>query len=74
MTGEQPQAVDPTAALNGAQVASLLDVVKESTSGQIPRETALELIISAFPISKEQAERIVPQPEFRPRPQIENEA
>jgi hypothetical protein len=47
-------ALDPTAdvqaqALNGAQVTSLVDVVKSVTAGELPRETAAEIIQAAFP-------------------------
>lgn len=47
------------AALNGAQVASLMGIVEKVAQGAIPRETGIELITSAFPIDREKAEKIM---------------
>jgi len=52
-------AVDPNTALNGAQVASLLDVVERCATGQIPRETAVQLIVAAFPLDEAAADRLL---------------
>jgi len=46
-------------ALNGAQVGSLLEIVARVARGEIPRETGIELITSAFPITLEKADRIM---------------
>lgn len=67
---------DPAASLNGAQVASMLEIVTSVAGGQIPRATGVALIVSAFPLSEEQAEKImgtvgagfVPRPEGQPAP------
>jgi len=54
-----PQAKDPGAALNGAQVASLQEIVSAVASRAIPRETGIQLITAAFPIDLAQAEKIM---------------
>ena len=46
-------------ALNGAQVKSILDLVQLVAQGLLPRDTAVELILSAFPIDRPQADRIL---------------
>lgn len=48
-----------TSALNGAQVTSLLDIVGRVVDGQLPRDSAIEIIVSAFPIDRAQAEKIL---------------
>jgi hypothetical protein len=47
------------AALNGAQVSSLMDIVKSVAAGEIPRATGIELITAAFPIDQTKAEKIM---------------
>jgi hypothetical protein len=51
--------VDPTTALNGAQVAALVDVVSQVASGALPRATGVEIIVASFPVTREDAERIM---------------
>lgn len=46
-------------ALNGAQVSALLEIVAQVTQGLLPRQTAVEIIVSAFPIDRAQADRIL---------------
>lgn len=52
---ENPNRVDPTTALNGAQVTSLLDIVEAYTLGKMPNSTAVKSIVASFPLSEEQA-------------------
>jgi hypothetical protein len=52
-------AKDPAASLNGAQVDALKGIVSDVANGLIPRETGIELIVAAFPLSLEQAEKIM---------------
>jgi hypothetical protein len=52
---EKPQ----DSALNGAQVSSLVDVVKSVAGGELPRESAIEIIMHAYNMTKEQAEKIL---------------
>lgn len=47
------------AALNGAQVASLMAIVQAVAAGQMPRDTGIEMITAAFPIDRERADRIM---------------
>lgn len=56
-------------ALNGAQVASLLDVVERVAFGTLPRETAINIISVAFNLDQTQAQRILGSvgQGFRPR-------
>lgn len=50
---------DPQSALNGAQIDALKSIVSDVALGQIPRDTGIELIVAAFPLSREQAEKIM---------------
>lgn len=50
---------DPQAALNGAQVLALKDIVLSVASGELPRDTGIALIVAAFPLSEEQASDIM---------------
>lgn len=52
-------------AFNGAQVASMLEIVKGVGAGEIERSTAVEMLIAAFPIDRPTAERIVGSGEVR---------
>ena len=47
------EAVDPGEALNGAQIASLLDVLARVRAGELPPESATSVIEASFPISRE---------------------
>lgn len=55
-TGES---VAPTAALNGAQVTSLVDLLDKVGAGELPRQSAIEIITTAFPIDPTRAARMV---------------
>lgn len=59
MTGDEPEAKDPDAALNGAQVESLITIVKEVAGRAIPRETGLALTTAAFPLDEREAENLL---------------
>jgi len=57
---QQPaEAVDPQTALNGAQVTAMLEVVQAVVMGQLPRESAIAIISSAFPVDVKTAELIL---------------
>jgi len=45
--------------LNGAQIASLVKIVQAVGADQIPRESAMNILTSAFPFDRDQAERIL---------------
>lgn len=45
--------------LNGAQISSLLQIVSAVNHGELSYDSAVELIISAFPFDKETAEKIL---------------
>jgi phage gp29-like protein len=72
-TPEDIEAVDPEAALNGAQVTALLDIVGQVGAGTIPRPTAVEIMVAAFPIDRETADRILGDvgQGFTPAPEVE---
>lgn len=53
------EAVNPNAALNGAQVQALKDIIASVARGEIPRDTGIGLIEASFPLSREQADRIM---------------
>lgn len=52
-------AVPPDTALNGAQVDALLRIVQETAAGRLPRDAALEMIVTAFPVGRDAANRIL---------------
>jgi len=45
--------------LNGAQVTSMLQVVQSVAMGQLPPETAIQMLTVAFGLSEEEAEEMV---------------
>lgn len=60
--GTVPQvehAKDQQTALNGAQATAMVDIVKAAAAQEIPRESAVALIVASFPVSRDQAEGIV---------------
>jgi len=56
---ESNQVTSQEVALNGAQVASLLEIVRQVALGQMPRETGVNMMQVAFAISKENAEKMM---------------
>ena len=52
-------AKDPDAALNGAQVSSLREIVASVARRELPRESGVAMMLAAFPITREQAEGIM---------------
>ena len=46
-------------ALNGAQVEALMGIVAQVATGQLPRASGVEIMVAAFPISRDDAERIM---------------
>jgi phage-related protein (TIGR01555 family) len=60
-------------ALNGAQVASMVTVVASVAAGEIGRESAIEIIMLAFNVTRDVATRVVGNPEAvtNPKPQLE---
>lgn len=64
ITGEPVQAT----ALNGAQMAGLLGIARAVAAGEVPRESAVEIVLASVPsLSREQAARMV-GPEAGPAP------
>ncbi len=49
----------PKESLNGAQVSSLLEIAKAVTLHEIPRETGIGMIVLAFSLPTEDAERLL---------------
>ncbi len=52
------------AAFNGAQVSSMVEVVKAAIAGEIPRESAAAILEIAFPIDAAQALKLLGPPKF----------
>lgn len=50
---------DPTASLNGAQVEAMKEIVLDVAQGLLPRDTGIQMIVASFPVSEEQAEKIM---------------
>lgn len=46
-------------ALNGAQVTAMVDLVEKVASGHIPRDAALNMIVTAFNVRPQDAEKIL---------------
>lgn len=53
------EAKDPTSALNGAQIAEMRETIAAVARGELPRETGVMILASAFPFDEGQAERIM---------------
>ncbi len=51
--------VDPSSSLNGAQVTALMQVIENVGTGAMPRDTGIQIMLAAFPIDEQQAERIM---------------
>jgi len=45
--------------LNGAQVTSLVDVVKSVSAGELPRESGVQIVMLSFGLTNEQAEKVM---------------
>lgn len=45
--------------LNGAQVASMMQIVANVATGVLPRESGVQMLLAAFPLGPDQAERIM---------------
>lgn len=50
--------VAPEETLNGAQVAAMVDVVKAVQLGEIPKQSAMEIILAAFPLDEQRVARM----------------
>jgi phage-related protein (TIGR01555 family) len=59
-------AADPQTAFNGAQVSSMVEVVRAAIAGEIPRESAVAILSVAFPVSAEQALAMLGPEGFEP--------
>lgn len=55
-------------ALNGAQVASLVDIVERVVANKIPRDGAVAIIVRGFQVSESDAEAMLGKPSFKPEP------
>jgi hypothetical protein len=65
----QGLAKDPSKALNGAQIDSLLKIVEQVTAGTLPKESAIAIILVAFPMTEVDAKAIldpIPPPPEKP--------
>lgn len=63
--GETPMINNQTkiaeVSLNGSQISSLLEVITNFKQGIIDRQSAIAIVIAAFPFNEQEAERIVGQ-------------
>jgi hypothetical protein len=53
------EAVNPATALNGAQMAGAMEIVKAVVAKEIPRSSGVELLLVSLPIDRSAAERIM---------------
>lgn len=66
--GAPPMVEAAKVALNGAQVTSLLEIVRSAVAGEIPREGAIQVIAAAYPtITPQQALQMLGSPSFEPK-------
>jgi len=56
-------AADPRQTLNGGQVSGLVDIVERVLTGELPKATAVEVIVAGFPFDRARAEQILAQVE-----------
>jgi len=52
---------DKAELLNGAQISSMVEVVKAVAVKELPRESGIEILVISFNINRDVAERIIPQ-------------
>lgn len=55
----EEESVDPTKALNGAQVTAILEIMARVTRGEITKDTAVRIMQTAFPVSHEEAVQLM---------------
>ena len=58
------------AALNGAQVTSLVTIVSQAQAGTIPRDSALAILMTSFGLAQPDAEKILGAPGAAPNPKV----
>lgn len=58
-TGGKDEPTPQEISLNGAQVASMMQIVTNVSQGILPRDTGIEMLMAAFPLSQSQAEKIM---------------
>ena len=68
-TGALP--ADASTAFNGAQVSAMVEVVRATIAKEIPRESAIAILSTAFPITPEQAASMLGPKEFEAAPKDE---
>jgi phage-related protein (TIGR01555 family) len=66
-SGAAPAAEPAKQAMTGVQVTSLVDVVKAAANGEISRESAAAILALAFPLSPEEADRLLGPVTFKPK-------
>lgn len=54
-----PNSVNPKSALQGAQITAMLEIVRAVAEGEIPRTSGVQMIAQTFPVSADDAEKIV---------------
>ena len=57
--GPEEASAAPETALNGAQIAGLLSIIEQVRVGSVPKDTAVQLIVAAFPFDEARAQRIL---------------
>lgn len=58
-------------AFNGSQTASLEAMMTASASGTLPKANVVAALVAAFPLTKKEAETIVPEPMLKPAAETE---
>ena len=65
-------ATRPDTALNGAQVSSMVNVIEKMATGVIPKESALAILIAAFPLSNAEATAMIESVEVKEPVDVED--
>ena len=57
--GDGAIASDPSAAFTGVQITAMLDVLAKVRDGSLPQETAVQVLVQSFPLTEEDAHKLV---------------
>lgn len=57
--GDDALASDPTSAYTGVQITAMLDILGAVRDGSLPPESAIEVLVQSFPITEEDARKLV---------------
>ncbi len=62
-----PEKPVSNAGLNGAQIASMMEVIKAAAAGELDRGAAKTILLVSFPVDDATAEKLLGDPNFKPK-------